>query len=56
VHPGEVCGFVNAKNSFAGYTGRRPFGYVIACDVAYVLEPGITQVAHAIVTRYCRQI
>lgn len=52
-HPGAVCGFVNARNSFGGYTGRRPFGYIIAQDVAYVLEPSGRTDHHSIVTQYC---
>jgi hypothetical protein len=27
--PAAVCGFVNAKNSMGGYTGRRMFVYLI---------------------------
>jgi hypothetical protein len=53
VHPGAVCGFVNAKNSFGGYTGRRPFGYIVAQDMASVLEPGGRADHHGIVSQYC---
>ncbi len=52
-HPGAVCGFVNSKNSFGGYVGRRPFGYIIDQDVAYVLDSGTTTMAHSTVSRYC---
>lgn len=36
--PGAVCGFVNSKNSFGGYTGRKPFVYLIAEKKGWVLE------------------
>ena len=52
-HPGAVCGFVNAKNSFGGYIGRMPFGYIIQSDVAYVLDSQTTTQAHSIVSQYC---
>lgn len=38
--PLAVCGMVNSKNSFGGFTGNLPFVYVIATNQAYVLERG----------------
>lgn len=34
-----VCGWVNAKNSLGGYTGRTLFVYVISSSSAYILDP-----------------
>jgi hypothetical protein len=36
--PGAVCGFVNAKNSMGGYTGRQMFVYLPSENRAWVLE------------------
>lgn len=31
-----VCGEVNAKNSFGGYTGFVPFSYLMKSDIAFI--------------------
>jgi hypothetical protein len=46
--PGAVCGFVNAKNSMGGYTGRTMFVYLIKENRAYVLEVNALGVQDAI--------
>lgn len=33
-----VCGLVNAKNSFGGYVGPRPFVYFLGDREAYVVD------------------
>ena len=48
--PDAVCGFVNAKDAMGGYTGQRPFVFVISANRGYVLESGLDmlQTAEAI--------
>lgn len=35
-----VCGQVNSKNSFGGYTGKKPFAYSVDQDRVAVLGEG----------------
>jgi hypothetical protein len=46
--PAAVCGFVNAKNSMGGYTGRTMFVYLIKENRGYVLEVNSLGVQDAI--------
>jgi len=36
----SICGMVNAKNSFGGYTGAKPFMYLPGNGVIFPGEPG----------------
>ncbi|NRB54708.1 MAG: hypothetical protein HRU39_01820 [Salinicola sp.] len=36
----SICGMVNAKNSFGGYTGAKPFMYLPGNGVVFPGEPG----------------
>ena len=40
--PGAVCGTVNARNGFGGYTGPTLFVYVTASREAFILDPAGT--------------
>jgi hypothetical protein len=33
-----VCGMVNAKNSYGGYTGAKPFVYLVARNTGYIVD------------------
>jgi hypothetical protein len=46
--PAAICGFVNAKNSMGGYTGRTMFVYLIKENRGYVLEVNTVGVQDAI--------
>lgn len=46
--PEAVCGFVNAKNSMGGYTGRKMFVYLIKPNRGWILEAGMDDSAAAI--------
>ncbi len=37
-YPGAVCGLINSKNSYGGYTGDKLYLYVTASHEVYVLE------------------
>lgn len=37
--PGDVCGFVNAKNRMGGYVGETPFVYVKSNESAFLVNP-----------------
>jgi hypothetical protein len=55
--PAEVvCGTVNAKNSFGGYGGVRPFVYFIADGGTFLVEenPQPEDVAQIIYARFCK--
>jgi len=41
--PGAVCGLVNAKNGFGGYTGPEAWLYLIQSRKALLLTDGDTQ-------------
>lgn len=34
----SICGFVNAKNSYGGYTGPKPFLYLVKDGDAYIAD------------------
>lgn len=46
--PEAVCGFVNAKNSMGGYTGRKMFVYLIKPNRGWILEVSMPDAAEAI--------
>jgi hypothetical protein len=50
VRAAAVCGFVNAKNSMGGYTGRKMFVYLIKENRGFVLDvpDGSAHMANAI--------
>jgi hypothetical protein len=55
--PAEVvCGTVNAKNSFGGYGGNRPFVYFIADGATFLVDanPQPEDVAQIIYGRFCK--
>lgn len=35
-----VCGYVNAKNSFGGYIGPKPFAFLVKTGDLFVLDEG----------------
>jgi hypothetical protein len=48
-----VCGFVNARNSYGGYTGFYPFMAVV--DAGHVTELGIanSRAEATVILSYC---
>ncbi|MGX1096511.1 hypothetical protein [Amorphus sp. MBR-141] len=51
-----VCGYVNAKNSFGGYTGEKPFGGSLVDDKLFVVFGiGGTESREIAVISVCRK-
>jgi hypothetical protein len=48
-----VCGFVNAKNSFGGYTGMKPFLGEFTGDRFQVIGMGGTDIETISVVQVC---
>lgn len=48
-----VCGAVNAKNSFGGYGGARPFAYLVTENLGYVAGDG-DYLGDLVVSRMCK--
>lgn len=52
-----ICGYVNAKNSFGGYTGERPFVYFVKDQSVYVVDGGgkgvESQLAATVYNNFC---
>lgn len=54
----NVCGWVNAKNSFGGYTGDRPFvGFLIPGEKKFMLlSVGSSDESYRSVLRTCQTV
>jgi hypothetical protein len=48
----SVCGAVNAKNSYGGYIGARPFLHLIALDQIYIAGDG--DLGSVVVRNFCK--
>jgi hypothetical protein len=57
LNPGAVCGLVNARNAFGGYTGFEPWLYEVETGRAFLLTEGETssekEAVLRLFERYC---
>lgn len=49
----RVCGFVNAKNSFGGFTGRQPFNGILSPSSFTLAYIGSDEIGFSVANAYC---
>ncbi len=49
-----ICGYVNAKNSYGGYTGEKPFVYFVQDGSANIASGGQDPTDAMVVGNFCK--